>query len=364
MKLLYCRPQFKNFNDKRAKSQENRRLDYKVWKRDHNRGHVRHKTKSHSKRTGYLKQKPSYKYVEAPSVFSIRENTTECIEFLQKIEKHYNKREPIHIIMDAITQIENDTIGLLLSLMVCFKEKGIIFNGSKPKDPECRSKLDSSGFIDMLFGKKPLQGRNHLSLSQGKIHMNWSHQTDPVLVKKVVIDATNHVWGKSYRNTGINTMILELMANTFQHASKSPGRKEHWFLTVDLLKDDNKVCFSFIDYGIGVFQSLKDKKPGDKLYDLWNQFTKHNGNLNEAEQLKQIIEGVFNRSSTKLHYRGKGLPSLKKSLDNNWFSNLTVITNSAFANIARNEYTLLSESFSGTYIYWELNKENRKIERI
>jgi hypothetical protein len=73
--------------------------------------------------------------------------------------------------------------------------------------------------------------------------------------------------------------------------------------------------------------------------------------------LKEIISGR-KLSSTKIPYRGKGLPNIYKGLERNYYSNLKIISNDVKANLATNEFEKLKTEFNGTFLYWELNNTN------
>jgi len=67
---------------------------------------------------------------------------------------------------------------------------------------------------------------------------------------------------------------------------------------------------------------------------------------------------------TGQHFRGKGLPGIKEVLDRNQISNLHIISNDVFTNVQNDNYHLLNNEFSGTFVSWELNESNQNLKWI
>jgi hypothetical protein len=88
-----------------------------------------------------------------------------------------------------------------------------------------------------------------------------------------------------------------------------------------------------------------------------SEFTSLIGVNNNCEVLKEIISGR-KRSRTRIPYRGKGLPTIFKGLERNYYSNLKIISNNVKADLSKYEFTTLKKEFRGTFLYWELNTNN------
>lgn len=57
-------------------------------------------------------------------------------------------------------------------------------------------------------------------------------------------------------------------------------------------------------------------------------------------------------------YLWKGLPDINMALKRDQISNLNIITNDVHANVEKKDFKSISKSFSGTFVYWELNQDN------
>ena len=154
------------------------------------------------------------------------------------------------------------------------------------------------------------------------------------------------------------------MHNTNNHAVPTKKGVKHWWLCVNHDKINNKVSFIFVDYGIGIFESLKYKPYDSKWHGVLEKIValfKYGGN---AYILKKLLDGVIHMTVTGQHFRGKGLPGIKQVMERNQISNLHLISNNVYADVSKNIYKKLTNSFSGTLAYWELNQNNVNSEWI
>jgi hypothetical protein len=63
-------------------------------------------------------------------------------------------------------------------------------------------------------------------------------------------------------------------------------------------------------------------------------------------------------SSTGIPYRGRGIPSIFKSLKRGDIKNLTFIANDVIAKVEKDEYHTLSNPFKGTFVSWEYHGDS------
>ena len=157
-------------------------------------------------------------------------------------------------------------------------------------------------------------------------------------------------------------VFIELMQNTNNHASNHRKGEKLWWSSIIHNKKEEKVCFSFIDYGVGILDSLKNKETG-KFARIMTAIKNILKPQNNADILKLLLEGKIHELIKEQAYnRGKGLPGIYKAWKSNDISNLIVITNNVYANVANNEYREMTNDLSGTFIYWEINKNNKSIK--
>ena len=216
-------------------------------------------------------------------------------------------------------------------------------------------------FFDYLYKKIKDEDRYEI-IKGGSVATHAWKKVDSELTHKIITDATNFIWKENRRCQGVQKCLIELMHNTNNHATKKVGEK-HWFLSVQHLKKEKKVCFSFIDFGVGIFDSLHNKNSDSKWYN-WETISSLFVVENNKELLKHILNGELHRTVTGKYYRGKGLPGIYESFKRNDFKNLHIISNDVFANVQKNQFNKMEIPFSGTFVYWELDSTNNNMYGI
>ena len=121
-----------------------------------------------------------------------------------------------------------------------------------------------------------------------------------------------------------------------------------------------KAYFSFIDYGVGIINSLRNDEHG-KFYNIIPKIRELFNPQNNAEMLSLLLKGEIHKTSTGKYYRGKGLPCLFKACEDNKIANVVVIANDAKVEYTAGTNVKLNNSFAGTFIHWELNFNNVNI---
>lgn len=311
------------------------------------------------KKEQYLFQRKfiAYKHIEAPKCLSMIEKTEDTLAFIKRLEDSLSKKEKVFVVLKNVEVISGGAIVVLLSIMIKFRDKGVAFNGDYPKSLSAKKKIQNSGFFERLYKQKgdsySIEGRSGILTHADKI-------VDQKLSDGLIAKASELIWGKPHRCTGVQKVYIELMQNTNNHASLDKPKEHHWYTTVSYNKDENKVCFSFIDYGVGIIQSINKNEKG-KFWGFLSKFKEMWNPKNNGEFLKLLLNGSLHKTATGHYYRGKGLPGVYKAFQDKKISNLVVITNDAFADCNEEEYKTLKNKIEGTYIYWELTQDNIKL---
>lgn len=337
------------------------RLRHKEWKRNKNRSkNGRNKEQRINDR--FRDKFKGYKWVKAPTVFSMTENTEQTLEFISELEAYLDRREKVFVNLEDVEVIAQGAIVVLLSIMMKFKEKRIDFNGNFPKSQNASNVLNASGFIEELY-----RDEIRYTIRRRRIFTHANKVVDPKLASEIISETSERIWGEVRRCMGVQRIYIELMLNTNNHASSTGQGEHHWYTTVHYVPKEKKACFSFIDYGVGIIQSMKtDTK--SRFYNVIPKILRKFGTQNDADLLLLLLNGDIHRlkytgnTSTGKYYHGKGLPCIFKACDENKISNAVVISNNAKVEYeSRNGYKLRN-SFNGTFIYWELCENNLSIK--
>lgn len=339
MKKLYSTEKYKRWNNKHAKDRFKQQL--------------LSKKKAKAKRRALngipiskqreLRINSQFESLKAPSNFSFVENTNSILTYLEDIQTRINRRKPILINLRDITHLTNDAIVLLLAFIKNPTiTRGVPIQGNYPRDKELRKIFHESG----VFGANgnDTGPKNYILTRRNK-------KAEGGIANELIKRATKIIFGQEARCPGVYRALMESMANTCYHAKPQQIGHETWWLTVYHDKVADKVSFAFIDLGVGIFKSSKMRGFREKLTSFF-------GITDNRDVLREIISGR-KMSSTKIPYRGKGLPNIYKGLERNYYSNLKIISNDVKADLSADKYEKLSKEFRGTFLYWELNNTNR-----
>jgi len=350
---------YKRFNSSHSKKQAKRALHHSAWQkscRRHNQFQSDRQIKTKNARRHKFWD---YKKVRAPQCFSFIKNPKEVSKFIQRLKKHFVRKEKVFVVLEDVHEVGYGAIVVLLSIMVKFKAQGIKFNGNFPADPIVDLQIKRSGFFDNLFSTFKDTQQYQISSSQKHgIHTHANKSVSAKLGSDIITDATKTIWGEERRCQGVQRVLVELMQNTNNHADIGKQGEKHWWLSVNHDQEAKRVSFSFVDYGVGVFTSLENKKEGSKFFD-WKPILSNVFSItSNTEVMKLILSGELHKTVTGKPFRGKGLPGIAQALKRNQISNLFVITNNVYSNVANEEYTVMTIPFSGTFIYWEVSEDN------
>jgi len=281
---------------------------------------------------------------KAPSNFSFIENTEAILQYLDELKALFCQRKNVLINLKDITNLTNDAIVLLLSFVKNPKiVNGVAIRGNYPKDENLRKIFVESGVFNNNNGNED-ETKNYILTRRNK-------KAEGGIAAELIKRATKAVFGEEGRCPGVYRALMESMANTCYHAKPQQIGEETWWLTVYHDKEDNHVSFAFIDLGVGIFKSSNVSGFREQLSMMFS--IKDNRDV-----LKEIISGN-KLSSTKIPYRGKGIPTIYKGLERNYYSNLKIISNDVKADLSINKFEKLKKEFKGTFLYFELNKTNR-----
>ncbi len=300
----------------------------------------------------------SYVHISAPPIFSLTKNPEKTLSFIADIDNCFQNRQKVFVVLKDVETVADGAILVLLSMMTNFKAKNIDFNGDFPRNASARRAIDESGFFDILLMPSTAD-QDQYNLSRKRLFTHANKKVDQRLTSSLISDISKKIWKEERRCPKLQRVYLELMQNTNNHASVDGKGLHHWWTTVSYDKNENKACFAFIDYGIGVIESMTTD-PNSKFFNLKDKITQLFHPNNNAEMLELLIKGKLH-SSTGLYYRGKGIPGIYEAFKENKISNLFIISNNVIADLKNDKYTLVKNGFSGTFVYWELNSNNDNI---
>ncbi|MBQ4900318.1 hypothetical protein KB559_15890 [Paenibacillus sp. Marseille-P2973] len=305
----------------------------------------------------FLKHKnEGFVYVTVPSQFSFLKNTKAVLQIINKLDTLLRDKKKVYVNLENVTEIDNGAITVLLSKMTEFRLDKVEFNGNFPKDRTSKGLLISSGFLDHL-------NSSHLGTLFNESPENVYGKRNQFITKpgmKVIsslagwiCERTSDTLEQRETNKGLYRILIELMHNTHNHAATNKEEKA-WWLTVHHDRMNKRVSFVFLDFGVGIFESLKSKPETSKLTGIYIKMMEIMKINKHSEMLESILKGKVHKTITGLDYRGKGLPGIYEASKRGFVTNLNIITNDVVADVSNDYYGSLDCNFKGTFLYWEI----------
>lgn len=301
------------------------------------------------------KKFPGYKHIWAPPCFSLVKNEIQVLNFLARLKQCLDNKQRVLVHLERVTLMTTDAIVVLLSSMVRFKSNDIDFNGTHPINKRVKGILIKSGFFKYLYNQYKDEENYEFNKKNSNIYTHGSKTVASLLADRIIESASNSLWGEPRRCQGAQKTLVELMHNTFDHASLQKGEK-HWWLSVEHNKKEKCVAFSFIDFGMGIYNSLENKNSTDPMRKAWNTLKSLNPFAkSQVELIQLILKGELHRSQSGDYYRGKGLAKIYDLCKGNKISSLCIISNKAYINVENNDYHSIKDEFQGTFISFKIN---------
>lgn len=315
----------------------------KKWKK-RKKNKVRH---IHQKAAAAYKQvaKPFTEHV-APSQFSFVHNTNETLKYFVDAERLFKKKDKLNLNIDDITELTPDAIALLVASI---NDKDFHHNsgykGDAPKKPELKKIFKESGFYNFVSSK----GFNRIG-DGNLLHKEMHTKVMPVLAMKAALTGIRHTFGNEEPYEPLYDILIECMSNTNNHASLKSNEKCKWWLYVYNEPDTKNTSYSFLDLGVGIFDSivvqgyLKNLLKGTVVY-------------KNIKIVDDLLSGkIQSRVDEDNEIRGKGIPQIVEHSKHKTFKEFYIITNDVKINLKTFEKEQLDYNFSGTFLYWVIQK--------
>ena len=286
----------------------------------------------------------------APENFSILTNRESVIAYIRKVLDYTEDKKYIIMDMGKIKNTDALTVSLVIAIMMDSSQQNLksFVKYASVRIPPRNSEPG------MIFRKSHFDD----TVMTGNANQNYfMSRTDKIVNEKFTKEIIEFAYKKGIKDarTILNPILVEIFSNTNNHASKD-NRKVPWFLSI--VEDDERLCFSVIDLGIGIYESLKTSNALRHLpQPEFNVIRDMYDNDQSRYLASQIPNGVY--SSTKKSFRGKGLKEIyEKANHSTTCKKFVIITNKAMVNLLDIASFCVDTSFSfnGTAFYWEMTK--------
>jgi hypothetical protein len=345
MKKLYTTIDFINRNTRKSSNAVKDRRKRKK-KKYNGKSHINNKTKGKFYTQKYTQ--PKIVPILAPYDFSLINNTEATIKYFNLAHEELAKNNGILFDISHIETLTTDAIAVQIAKI---KEDKFHLNnriiGNEPKDEELKKLFTQSGFYDYVETKqaKPKNDKTLL------IHQITNNRVEPDIAKNACLKGLIHTFGNEEIFEPLYDILIEIMQNTNNHAGSTRGVYD-WWLHVYNHPNSKKTSYTFLDLGIGIFESLPVKSfKRDVL-----EFIGLQSNL---DLVPRLFAGEI-KSRTARPERGKGIPQVYECSQDKVFEKFILISNDIYADLKTNENKLIKNQFDGTLFYWEINNNENE----
>lgn len=284
---------------------------------------------------------------QAPANFSFVDNTDEILTYFNDCKTTLHKNKKIAIDISQIENLSSDAIALLVAAVHAKSFTGNYgkVEGNAPQNQALAKLFIESGFYRYVDADKRLKLASNTK--ENLLHKESNFNVQPDLAKNACQYGTTHVLNQNEPFPVLFEMLIEAMSNTNNHADKIKKGTIKWWLYAYNAHDENKTCYTFIDLGVGIFDSL----PVGRYKKLTNLI----GFTHNADLVQDLLDGKIKSSEKQdRDIRGKGIPQIARNSASEYFGRAFIISNNVKINLKDRTTEKLSENFKGTMLYWEL----------
>ena len=342
MKKLFTTAKYKRRNTQKSKNAIKKLGKSRV----HRKSKGRKTQKSVSQNNKYFKQKHAEKPpiipIKSPNDFSLINNTDATINYFNQAYDELKKGNRILFDISHIETITTDAIAVQIAKIKDEKfhfKNGII--GNAPNDESLKKLFVQSGFYDYVHirGPKPNNDKKLL------IHEITNNKVEPDIAKEACLLGLRHTFKNENIFEPLYDILIEVMQNTNNHAGNERGVYD-WWLHVYNHPDSSKTSYTFLDLGVGIFESLPVRTFKRDVLELL-------GLTSNVDLVPKLFAGEI-KSSTARPERGKGVPQVFECSQHSTFVKFILISNDIYADLKNQEYKLINTPFQGTLYYWEI----------
>lgn len=300
--------------------------------------------------------------IRAPEHCSMIEHPENAIMFFREAEAAYLNavskgrylKKTANIVYD-LAQSKIFTETSVAILIAHIKDRninlGLPSRLNFPIDEECERKIKKMGILKNV-------GSSTIESDDIPFQKVSNLQVANSVAKDIVVRSSLFIYSKEERIKELYTILIELMANTNNHADSDKTAIYPWWLF--MFRDERKkiIKFVFLDLGVGIFDSLPVKQYMIRE-PLSLQRIKSGSVHRRGESLNKIFSALVNgriKSSTGIATRGKGLPLIADNAKSGHFCSFKIISNDAYIDVLNNTVSAMNQNFRGTLYYFELHE--------
>lgn len=286
----------------------------------------------------------------SPANCSFINNTNEILTYFNEIKAFIAQKQSVKLDISKITHLTPDMITLLLVIFNEKQSKKVGMSGNAPNNEALSKMFLSSGFYDNVVsaGIKKVSYNNKLwkgsrnDKVQGEMASQALDRCREIFLKKNI----------KYDTDPLYNLLSEAMSNTKNHANNNQVNT-NWSLYWYFDEAEEKLKYSFIDLGIGIFKSASFKTYRETINEIFS--------IGNVLLVKPFLNGDITSSREKdKAISGKGVKQILSCAKLPEITKFIIITNDIKIDVKTQKGTQLSGNFEGTFIYFEVSFNQKK----
>jgi len=292
---------------------------------------------------GLPKEARDYHVLAGPDKFSLVHNAEQFLDFLNVAGNTFRQRMKIQFDLRNVKNVHSDGIATFVAHL---RDRRYThnqrFRGVNPREGAPSKVFVECGFYD-YFSAYGIPAKDTPSKS---VHRVTKQRVEPSIAKAFCENAISFTFRKTRKLRPLYEVLIECMANTKNHASLEDEGQYNWWLFQYCDKQTKRTHFTFVDLGVGIFESLNIK--------AYKRLVQAMSGRDNTHIMKDIIDGKV-QSRTGKKERGKGLPLVYKHAQNPYFDVFYIVSNDVLIDLKTRSSRRLRSDFHGTMLYWELS---------
>jgi ABC-type transporter Mla MlaB component len=289
--------------------------------------------------------------VKVPDIFSTSVDLETVLKIIYECKRVPGKEILLIVDFSDVEKVNAAALALLLSVVSDLYTLGVKVQCKMPINSLAKNEIEESGFLEHFTNH-----RGERILGKHKIFVKGRGKTEQQRIAMEIRAAMHTVYGEEDFNQPMQGAVVEMMANSVNHAFKKAGRRntyfinelskrKRWYLSVVHNYPEQKVYFTFVDNGFGLLRTIR-RGFFSRLAQL----------LDDKSVLQKAFEGEYG-SSTQQKERGQGLPTILSAFDKKAIRNLKIVSNGCSYSFENQLINNLTNFFEGTAYFWTLDKK-------
>jgi len=177
------------------------------------------------------------------------------------------------------------------------------------------------------------------------------------VARRIVLECSSFLDCPEQKIPELYSVLIELMANTNNHAVPGETGRFAWWLFVRPNEDVQGIDFVFLDLGVGVFESLPVRQHVTRSSDYSGSPRVGAESFVRQRHISKIVGELskgYIKSSTGDPDRGLGFPLIFEKAKSDRFERFTMIANDGTVDLKKRSVSLINGNFLGTAFHFVL----------